>query len=353
MFFVPLVIGRLFVVPGDSKSYSAIAVWCCGFAGLLAVIYFPALIGIYCGWTLTELVLIWLEGLCFLMIISVLRFLKSGRRGPEGTCIHLKQSLKAQIERLIVFFRNLTWTEICAFLLPAIHAGVTFFRMHVDDDDVAYIGAVTTSIDTNTLMYYDAVNGDRITDLTVNEMNRLVTSPQFAFYAALSKLTHVRPAVLCHTLMPPVLTLLFFACFLLVGNELFGGDRKKTGLFTVLTFLICMSSYFSVYTAGTFIMIRSWQGKAQIIGLIIPLVLYLYLRILGRRKIEPADGVLHAVLLTAACLLTSMGCVFVLGESLLLLIIALILLRDLKLLRNLLPAYLTPAIMLVLYFKLG
>ena len=334
---VPALIGRFFVSEEDGAPYTLPARWCAGFVCLLGLMYLPAVAGIYFKWTLTQLTFLYMGLVAALCAAAAFRLAVSGER---------------PVRRVISAIKGGNLFELIAFALPAAHAVCTFLMMHVDDDDVAYIGAVTTSVDTNSLMKFDAVTGNLITSYATNEMNRLVASPQFAFYAVISKAFKIRPAVLCHTFFPPVLTMLFYTAFLLAGRELFQRDRKKTAIFTILVFLINMSSYFSVYTAGTFLMIRSWQGKAQIVGLILPLLFALSFRILGRGTINGADLRYLAALLAAGCLLTSMGGVLAAGAAGLLLLLIAVLKRKGRILLYAIPAYFVPAVMLGIYFTL-
>ncbi len=335
---VPVLAGVNVVPEEDGRPYTVISRWCSGFLLMMALVYLPALAGILFGWSLSFLTVLW-----FVLLLCL---------GARGVYL-LRKSGSHPFRDAMEMIRTGNLFELLALLLPAAHAVVTFFMMHVDDDDIHYVGAVTTSVDTNTLMKYDAVTGNLIRNFAKNEMNRLASSPQFAFYAMISKTFSIRPAVLCHTFMPPVLTMLFFASFLLVGRELYPGDRKKSAVFTIFVFLISASSYFSVYTAGTFMMIRSWQGKAQIVGLAFPLLFAFVLRILRKGTFQVRDTLYYAAILAAACLMTSMGAVFVAGAGGLLLLLAAVLRRNRRIFIRALPAYLIPAVMLAFYMHLS
>ena len=332
---LPVLIGRWAVPEEDGRDYTIPGRWCAGFVMMLAAAWVPACLGILLGKTLTWFIIIWLILIMTPAVLSAAMMLKTG------------ENPFLMVQRLI---KGGSLMGAAAFLLPAAHAVVTFLMMHIDDDDVHYVGAVTTAVDTNTLMRYDAVSGNLILDFAKNEMNRLVAAPQFSFYAAVSKLFHIRPAVLCHTFMPPVLTMLFYAAFLTAGYELFSHDRKKASLFTVFVFLINMSSYFSVYTAGTFLMIRSWQGKAQIVGLVFPLLFALAFRIINRGSMTAPDVLFLSAILGAASLLTSMGAVFACAAAGLLLLLAAVRKRKPSILFFSLPAFAIPAAMLVVYY---
>ena len=342
---LPALLGRFLLMKNDGKPYILLSRWCAGFVLMAALAWIPAVTGIFLHFSLTRFICIYLV----LLLLPAAFSAAEEVRDLRASSIRGVRDISAALQALHVI-RSFSLSELAAFVLPAAHAVVTFFMMYVDDDDVAYVGAVTTAVDTNTLMRYDAVNGNLITDFAVNEMNRLVTAPEFAFYAAISKLFRIRPAVLCHTFMPPVLTMLFYSSFFLAGLEMTDGDRKRAGTFTILVFLINMSSYFSVYTAGTFLMIRSWQGKAQIVGLILPLLFALFFRILRRDSVCVKDTGFLAALLGAACLMTSMGAAFACAAALVLGLLTAVLRRDIRVFASLLPAYVLPAAMFIIYF---
>ena len=332
---LPVLVGALAVTEEDGGAYAVLWRWCVGFVMMLGAAWLPACAGIFLGMPLNLFTAVWM--------IIVLIF-------AAGAAYRMYRAKEKPLSMITALFKGWTFAETAAFILPAIHAAVTFFMMHIDDDDVAYVGAVTTAVDTNTLMKFDAVNGNLIIDFAKNEMNRLVAAPQFAFYGAVSKMFHIRPAVLCHTFMPPVLTMLFYTAFLLAGYEMLGRNRKKAGIFTVFVFLINMSSYFSVYTAGTFLMIRSWQGKAQIVGLIFPLLFALFFRMSEREGMNYRDTAVLTAILAAACLLTSMGAVFACGAAVILILLQAVRQKAPRMAVRMLPAFVIPAAMLFVYY---
>ena len=335
-----LVMPVLFGIPFNEKSdltvYRLIPCWCCGWTIMYAVSFFLGVTGILTGMSLDMLTVVWCACMLAVSAFSVF-FLLRRREDLAGA---------------FSFPRRYSLTEAAAFLMTAGHAIVTFLMMHVDDDDIAYVAAVTTSVDTNTLMKYDAVTGHLITDYAANDMNRLVSAPLFAFYAVVSKLTGIRPAALCHTFIPPVLTFLFFAAAACAGSELFREDRIKAGLFTCFVILASMFSYVSVYTAGTFLMIRSWQGKAQIAGFILPFLFYLFMRVLRKGKMGLPETVLVFTTLSAACLMSTMGALIAAMTAAVLSAVTAILLRKADVLLKCAACLLVPLASAVLYMKL-
>jgi hypothetical protein len=65
-------------------------------------------------------------------------------------------------------------------------------------------------------------------------------SPLFALYASVSHLSGIRPAVLCHTFVPGVMTAAFYGAFYEVAHGLFRKDRRKASLFLIFPDLLRM-----------------------------------------------------------------------------------------------------------------
>ena len=93
---------------------------------------------------------------------------------------------------------------------------------------------------------------------------------------------------------------------MLIGRRLFQGDMKSTGMFLCFLSLIHIFSYYSVYTQGTFMLIRIWQGKAVLAALLLPAVFYFGMRVFqGESKSGDWMGLL--LLMVSCSLVSSMG----------------------------------------------
>ncbi len=336
----PLLLGGLFVDSSWKErtgAYTLPAMWCTGYLTMSAVFYIPAVACILLKRRFSDLFLIWCILLLCLTVLSVVLLVRRRLR---------------PLEIGAAWFKGLTFAEIAALVLVLAHAVVTFVFQYVNNDDYVYVANATTTLDTNTLLKYVGGTGQKLASFHAEDMDRLVSSPQFAYYAAVAKLSGTRPAALCHTYLPPVLTCLFFASFFLVGYRLFKGDRVKTGLFTVIVFLVCAGSAYSTYTAGLFLMVRSWQGKAQIVGMILPLILWIYLGVLHRMDMSVRDAVLLAVVLEASCLMTSMGAVLSAAAAIVLAAAAAWVCRKGKILLYSLPPLVLPAATALFYLAL-
>ena len=332
----PLIPGTALHIEAEGP-YACASRWCLGWCVLYASFYWPAEICVLLKKSLTTLILIWGVLIVLIAVLSAIRIRK------------YRDRMNGQ---LFAFFRGITLPEVLASLAVIGHAAVTLIFMHIDNDDYMYVANATTTLDTNSLLVINGGIGRTLTRYSTEGFNRIAASPHFAFYAALSKLFGTRPAALCHTYLPPVFTCLFFIPVFMIGAELFNGDRRKTGLFAAFAFLIHISAYYSSYTAGSFIMIRSWQGKSQVVGMMIPLVLWFFLRMMKNGGAFRMEWMILFVILQASCLLTPMGAMLAAGETALLMCISALMLKDGHVIMRSLPALLPPLATAVIYLKL-
>lgn len=318
---IPLGLGRI-LVPSrpNGGMVNLFKTFVFGFILFLASSFIPAIIAVFGDWTLTRYVKVWTLVLCALLVWALVLYGKdmirnSVRKRSENRGLSQasdsdkagkdfaaagKSASKAGVGTIFL-------EMICAALL-VLQLFVVTYTMHVDDDDVVYVGAAATSVDTDTVFHYNPQSGLPIKDWNENTLDRVAAAPLHVLVAGISRASGVRPAVLCHTVLPPLLTLVFFLSLYLIGGLLFQHDRLRTALFTIFAWLAILYSGFSVYTSGIFLATRSWQGKGIFCGLIIPAALFLFIRLYQE------NGILHgrealsllAVSMTAA-LATSMG----------------------------------------------
>ena len=314
-----------------------LAAWCSGWLMMYALLYLPAAIGIEAGWTLDFTVKIWLALMTPLAAAGIFRFTGFVKEGEI---------------RAGNLFRSLTVFDWIALLLVLFHAFITFRGMYVDDDDINYVGAAATAVYTNTVLKYDPAVGNLIKNFHYIEVRKLVTAPLFVYYAAVSRMFHIQTAALAHTYLPPVFTCLFYGIFYTLGKRLFPKNRSYRGIFLILVFLIHMSSWYSIYTAGTFLMIRSWQGKAQIVGAVLPMLLVIFLDQDTGGRMPPSGIWLLVITMAAACLMSSMGAVLASGMVVMAAFIRAVQKRSSRILLSCLPALLLPVVSAVMYFRL-
>ena len=157
--------------------------------------------------------------------------------------------------------------------------------------------------DTDTLYQFEPYTGDAYYRFPA----RYVLSPFPMLAAVISRFTGVRPAVVCHTVYPFFFIPLAYFVYALLAEKLFDGKKEEKRLFLIGVSLIQLYSGFSSLTAGKFLLIRIWQGKAILAAVILPYLLYFALEYGSREYLKLREWLLLACVMVAGCFVSSMG----------------------------------------------
>ncbi len=201
--------------------------------------------------------------------------------------------------------RVLRQFTLCIWAQLVLIAGQVFVYIryqYTNADDAFFVASAATSLATNTIFAYNPYTGTAYEKLP----SRYVLSPFYAFNAVASKVTDSHPAIMAHMVFMILFLLLAYAVYTLIGRALFSGNIEKTGYFLVVLSGLNLFAAYSERTSGLFLLIRLWQGKAILAGILLPLLLYLAIRIFmleGKR----ADWFLMLLLMCACCMVSSMG----------------------------------------------
>lgn len=199
------------------------------------------------------------------------------------------------------------WTHYIPLILAGIvilgQMGVYVFGMHLDEDDARWLAEANDALVKNKMYLHNPATGDYIGRF-VGEMTKDVFSPWGMYIAVLSKLTFVRTAVIAHTVYAPILLLISYFVYYLMGKELFKGKTEQ-GLFLLCVSVIQMFFAGNAYTQSVFALTRIWQGKAVVAAIMIPLFLLLLLRV--EKEDTRANWLWFAVAGCASCLFSGMG----------------------------------------------
>lgn len=147
--------------------------------------------------------------------------------------------------------------------------------MHTDDDDAYYVGSATTTIETNTLFKYSPTTGG-----TAGEQlaMRYRLGPFPIYYAILSSLLKIHPALIAHEILPAVFLSLVYLLYYVIGYELFDKNIKKATTFVFFMSLLNIFGNYSNRTVFSFLLFRIWQGKSLLANLILPLTMILIIK---------------------------------------------------------------------------
>lgn len=176
---------------------------------------------------------------------------------------------------------------------------------YTNTDDAFYVASAATSLSTDTIFQYNPYTGE----LYKNLPSRYVLSPFHAFIAVVSKAVCNHPAIIAHSVFMIWFLLVAYMVYALIGRNLFHGDKEKTGYFLILFTMLTIFSGYSERTSGLFLLIRLWQGKAFLAGILLPLILYLFLRLFREEEVRAClpEWILLVFLMSACCMVSSMG----------------------------------------------
>lgn len=284
---IPFCAGLIFTGKMKENRESFLLTMFCGYAGMFAVFEIMALPMIFLRLSFT--VLRYSYGTVMLLLAAAAA-VRERRRIPALTWGRLHKC------------RRLPWTCLAAAALIALQIGVYVVGMSTDLDDSFYVGTATTTVETDTMYQYKAYTGNAEKVLP----SRYVLSPFPVMLAFYGEAVGMSPTVVAHTVMPVFFVLLAYGVYALLGQRLFSGDTKSSGMFLCFLALIHMFSYYSVYTQGTFMLIRIWQGKAVLASVLLPALFYFGMRTFQGEP-EPGDWAALFAVMTACCLVSSMG----------------------------------------------
>ncbi|MDD2959524.1 MAG: DUF6077 domain-containing protein [Lachnospiraceae bacterium] len=209
------------------------------------------------------------------------------------------------------FAKEREWLKGCRHKMTAVlavaiicigcQAAYVTVEEHVDEDDAFYLATSTTAVEKDSLYRYSPYTGKEYKKLPA----RYVLAAWPLFLAVLSKLSSLHPAVLAHSVLPGYMVLLAYLIYALIAARLYPGEKKKQALFLLFAVILLSFSGFSRYSAGTFLFVRSWQGKAVLAGVGLPALCYSAWCAMKEEQSLAWFGLICTV--TAACMFTSMG----------------------------------------------
>ena len=169
------------------------------------------------------------------------------------------------------------WTLFACLLIAQLIMAYT--RAYFDGDDAYYVTQSVITWQTDTMYRYLPYTG--ITT-TVDARHALALFPMWAAY--LAKMSGTHPTIILHSMMPLVLIpLADLVVYCLVKKlavmsmrgaedtpEYRASLSRITGTAMAMTALLQIFGNVSIYTPETFLMMRTWQGKAILAAILLP-----------------------------------------------------------------------------------
>ena len=260
-----------------------------------------------------------------------------------------KRSLKIEKAGAFPFEKGAAKYAALAFCLIFIQLFIVTTLEHRDDDDAFYVGAAVTSAETDTMFVYSPYTGNE-TGIYHDQNSDYVLSPLPVLWGFISRVTGIQGAVLCHTVLPPILLVLAYYTYALLAGRLFIDKKEKCKYIWMFLCFVSLFYLFGNYSSrmvGTFLLYRLWQGKAILAAILIPAVFYFFTGYLRDGNKSDLAGI---YLTMAAGTVVSFSSVIILPALLLLIILTgLITDRDIKKAVALAPAVLPEVILALIY----
>lgn len=260
LFIVPELLGLLILKFWKDQKNNIILAFVLGYIVEFAIAQIVSIPLIFKEGTLTELVKIYV---CIISALSIVSFLINIWR--------IFDILKELIS-------NIKGMPILLSLLLIILIGLQLFVFvkygYINDDDAYYVATATTAVQTDTLFKYSAMTGtDQIDE---QYLMRYRLGPFPLYYAILSKVLDIHPAIVAHFILPLIFTPLVYMIYWLFAKEFFKEDKKSSVLFMIFICLLHIFSYYSGKNSFILVLLRIWQGKAVLSSIIIPFIILLF-----------------------------------------------------------------------------
>ncbi|WP_026526802.1 DUF6077 domain-containing protein [Butyrivibrio sp. VCD2006] len=164
--------------------------------------------------------------------------------------------------------------------------------------------------------------------------------------AFIAKMSGIHATIVSHTIMPLLILPMTYLIYLEIGRILMGRRQDMLPIYMIFVSLLTMFGNTSIYTAETFLMMRTWQGKSMTSNFVLPFVVWLFLWMFddcrkpgflwneetggGSRIVRNSTWILLFLLNMTAGIMSSMGIVFGTGLAGLFSFLLLIYTRDFR-----------------------
>ena len=177
------------------------------------------------------------------------------------------------------------------------------FHVHEDLDDAWYVGTAVISYHTDTMNRISPYTGEILNSFSPD----YVLSPWPVFCAMLGKISFIHPTIIMHTFIPILFIPLCYMVYFLLGNEIFKHNKNKT--LWLLLFLCFFNIYgnWSIRSTSSFLLFRIWQGKAILSNIIIPIIIYLFIKLVNNINDKKIYSIILFITVMAGTMVSSMG----------------------------------------------
>lgn len=186
--------------------------------------------------------------------------------------------------------------QVVAIVLVGIQVFIRVKYTTVNNDDSSFVVLSAQMIETGQMYYSDE------SDLNA----RRVLAPISAYYSVISEFLFTHVAIVTHTIIPIVYTILANVVYYYLGKALFKDDEESPFIF--LIFLTLGNFYlFKEKGAGSYFVRFTWLGRTIIAGMLLPLLWKLSLEAMNKEKNRVQDWLSILFLVLSSCLCSEMA----------------------------------------------
>ena len=150
-----------------------------------------------------------------------------------------------------------------------------------DGDDAYYVVQSLLTYETNTMYSIKPYTG---LTTSIDVRHALAAMPMWIAYVA--RMTNIHPTILAHSIIGliliPILYMLYYRCGYLILKK----DYRRLPVFMIFVSIMYIFGGVSIYTPATFMITRTWQGKAMLANIIILAIMWLLLSVYETENIE-------------------------------------------------------------------
>ena len=161
-------------------------------------------------------------------------------------------------------------TLIFAFILLQLFLSVVLLNDDVAVEDSVALVHANVAVSTGQMYSTDTLTG---AEIGLDKQYALAGWPMFI--AMMSKLLRLPVATVAHSVLPPVLIILAYISYFLLGRALFKKSRDRLMFLLVLT-AINMVAYYSAGALSYSLLSCSWQCSAMAKAVLFPFAFYLF-----------------------------------------------------------------------------
>lgn len=181
-----------------------------------------------------------------------------------------KMNIQYKMIKILVILLILGLAVFCSYL----------FKENADDG--FYVSLITENIDSDEIYPNTEPSLGYGNDA---QLSRYEISSYELFVSVFCKLTHISPAIMCHSVFPFIFILLSYCSYYLLIRTITKKSMFSLKWLLILTLIFAFEGT-SRWTLGLTLFSKMWQGKAIFVNVVLPFVLTYLIRAYSKKKIK-------------------------------------------------------------------